>query len=486
MNLFFRPIVLSSLIRIGRIGGLLLTMMLITSVLIAQDEVDQDHKTWLANMQAINSKIRDPFEIDQRAVKAAGIQKLTGKHIVLYTDVREPKIDELVSVFDKSVSQWCEIFQVKPKQTKHWKMRVFLIANPNDTERFKKIGLLPDHIPEFLAGYQRGPNIWLYLQPGDYYTRHLLLHEGTHAMMEWFLNGSGPPWYSEGMAELVGVHQWKDETIKLNYRLKSRDEAPYWGRVKKIKDNIKDGQFMTLEEVLTIQPQSFLKVRAYAWSWAACDFFNNHSKTKEFFPEIQKQVWREPRVFNRRLLSRLKPHWEELERDWALFVNEIDYGYAVERGQISSAAASSDDPKNPSPSFTIQSDRSWQLTNIELKKGDRIKISGLGEFKVGEFKAGQTDADDSGQTLALPCQSNGITIEYYRGRPLGMLQAAVLAPDGRTARDQIAGLLKPTPIGLSAEITAPSDGLLCLRINESPAKLEDNQGALEVHVEKLE
>ena len=480
MNIFFRSIFLSHAMRIC---GLLLTITLINGVLIAQDEVDLDHETWLANMRAINSKIRDPFKINQDAVKAAGIQKLTGKHIELYTDVREPKIDELVSVFDKSVSQWCQILQVKPKQLKNWRMRVFLIANPNDTERFRKIGLLPDHIPTFLAGYQRGPNIWLYLQPGEYYTRHLLLHEGTHAMMQWFLNGHGAPWYSEGMAELVGVHHWNGESIKLNYRLKSRDEAPYWGRVKKIKDNINDGQFMTLSEVLTIEPESFLKVRAYSWSWAACEFFNNHSKSKEFFQEVRKQVWREPKIFNRRFRSRLKTHWEELERDWALFINEIDYGYAVERGQISVATArAADDTKNQFPNFTIQSDRSWQLTNIELKKGERIKISGSGEFKVGQTVA----ASDSGQTLAWPCQSNGITIEYYRGRPLGMLQAGILAPSGRTARDQVAGLLKPTPIGLSAEITAPSDGLLCLRINESPARLEDNQGALEVRVEKLE
>jgi hypothetical protein len=47
-------------------------------------------------------------------------------------------------------------------------------------------------------------------------------------------------------------------------------------------------------------------------------------------------------------------------------------------------------------------------------------------------------------------------------------------------------LLTPLDIGLSGVISAPTDGVLCFRINESPAFLDDNQGALEVVIEKLE
>ena len=462
------------------LGGILL--VLTTHGLLAQENRNLFNDSWRAGMRAINSQFKDSFEINEDAVKAAGIQRLSGTHIVLYTDVREPeKMDELVRLFDKSVAQWCQIFKIEPQRFKNWKMRIFLIADPNDTDRFKKAGLIPDELPEFLAGYQFGPNIWLFLQPEQYYMRHLLLHEGTHAVMQWFLNGYGAAWYSEGMAELIGLHRWKDDSIQLNYRLKNRDEAPFWGRVKKIKEDVKNGQAMTLAEVMTIDPEAFLKVRAYAWSWAACDFFSNHSKSKAIFEKIQSQVSREPKSFNRRFLSRLRPHWEELERDWALFINEMEYGYAVERGQLSLATGKSDNNvKNEISNFSIQSDRGWQLTTIKLKKGDRISISGSGEFKVG-----QTD-DDTNQRLDWPCQSNGITINYYRGQPLGMLQAGLLSSAGTTAKAQIAGLLNPVPIGISSEFTASSSGLLCLRINESPASLDDNQGALEVRVEKLE
>lgn len=459
----------------GLIGGLML--VLLANCVFAQDPADQ--RNWQANMLAINSKIPTSFEINEALVKAAGIEKRVGKHIVLYTDVREENVGDLVSVFDKAVSPWCQIFGVPPKRAETWKMRVFLIANSKDTTRFKKSGLIPEQLPKFLAGYQRGPNIWLYLQPGEYYTRHLLIHEGTHAMMQWFLNGHGAPWYSEGMAELIGVHQWKDDSLKLSYRLRDRSEAPYWGRVKKVKEDLKNGEAMTLAEVLRIEPTSFLKVRAYAWSWAACDFFTNHSKTKTAFAKMQKLAPLQPKIFNRKFVQQLKPHWKELERDWALMVSEMEYGYAVERGQISLAAASAtNDPEKSVSDFSIQSNRSWQSTNIAVKKGDRFKISGSGEFKIGQ--------SGTANPQPWPCQSNGITIQYFRGHPLGMLHAAILAPDGGTAMEQIAGLMDPLPIGISREITVPSDGLLCLRINESPADLDDNQDALEVRVEKLE
>jgi len=195
---------------------------------------------------------------------------------------------------------------------------------------------------------------------------------------------------------------------------------------------------------------------------------------------MQKLASRQPDVFNKKFIKKLDSHWEELERDWALMVNEIDYGYAVESGQLGLATASdSNDPKKPVSRFSIQANRSWQST-IKVRKGDRLRISGSGEFKVGQTN--QTDADPQ----PWPCQSNGITIEYYRGHPLGMLHAGLLAPDQRAAIDQIAGLLEPSPIGISGEFTVPADGLLCLRVNESPAKLDDNQDALEVRVEKLE
>jgi hypothetical protein len=66
--------------------------------------------------------------------------------------------------------------------------------------------------------------------------------------------------------------------------------------------------------------------------------------------------------------------------------------------------------------------------------------------------------------------------------------AGVLVPRAEAAnvKESVAGLLDPMVVGQNAIIEIRRSGILCFRVNESPAKLADNQGSLEVAVEKLE
>ena len=204
------------------------TIGILIAVLFVSSTLGQDD--WREGMKKINPQVSDTFSIDDTLVKAAGIQKVSGTHIDLYTDVRdEQKINELVSAFDQAVSQWCSYFGLSVESAESWKMRAFLIADRANPTQFQRAGLMPDDLPNFKAGFQRRHNFWLYLQPGNYYTRHLLLHEGTHGFMLWFLRGHGPAWYSEGMAELLGVHQWNNDQLQLNHRLRNREEGRVLG-----------------------------------------------------------------------------------------------------------------------------------------------------------------------------------------------------------------------------------------------------------------
>ena len=72
-----------------------------------------------------------------------------------------------------------------------------------------------------------------------------------------------------------------------------------------------------------------------------------------------------------------------------------------------------------------------------------------------------------------PCQPNGVTIEYYRGRPLGTLIGAVQSDNG---------LSTAFTLGESAQWTATESGVLVLKVNESPADLEDNRGTCQVTI----
>ena len=75
-----------------------------------------------------------------------------------------------------------------------------------------------------------------------------------------------------------------------------------------------------------------------------------------------------------------------------------------------------------------------------------------------------------------PCDAGGITLEYYRGRPLGRLIAAVQLDDD-------AAPLQAIDIGAGGVIEFGNSGRLLLRINESPTGLHDNLGQLQVQVQ---
>ena len=105
------------------------------------------------------------------------------------------------AVFDAAVPLWCEYFGVEPAKVADWKIVGYVIQ---DKERFAGAGFIRRSLPDFPNGFSQGSQLWLYDQPSGYYRRHLLLHEGTHCFMYRWLGGTGPPWYMEGMAELLG------------------------------------------------------------------------------------------------------------------------------------------------------------------------------------------------------------------------------------------------------------------------------------------
>ncbi len=409
-------------------------------------------------MRAINQQMPSPLIINESRVSANSILKQRGNHLTLYTDVRDrADVEALVRVFDAALPQWCAYFDIDPTRAEDWHLRACIIG---EETRFRNAGLMPADLPSFPAGFQRGHEMWVYFQPGNYYTRHLVLHEGTHSFMQWFLGGVGAPWYCEGMAELLGLNRWSDPTLKIGYRLKDRSEAEYWGRIKLIKDECKKENGMLLDDVFNISGFAFRDVRSYAWSWAACEFFSNHPLAKKEYAKLKKYVHLNPSQFNQQFVEAIAPVRKQLDRDWKLFIGEVEFGYDIENGVLHAATESGDNR------FLIAANQSWQNTDIHLQPGDQVWVAGRGRFTVAQ----------KNQT-PWPCESNGVTIDYYRGKPLGMLVAGILGEDGT-----VDGLFSETAIGLKRKFEASQAGVLCLRINESPAHLSDNQGQLEVAV----
>jgi hypothetical protein len=147
-----------------------------------------------------------------------------------------------------------------------------------------------------------------------------------------------------------------------------------------------------------------------------------------------------------------------------LFLNEIDYGIPPDRVIIQPAREI--DPTK----FTIRTDQGWQVTSFAVKSGDRLKISATGRFQVRHTSKPWLSA------------ANGVTIEYYRGRPLGLLLLGIVEAED----EKMEGLLTGTAVGTTAVIVADRDGRVGFKVNESPAGLDDNLGELNVSIEKID
>jgi hypothetical protein len=389
---------------------------------------------------------------------ADGLRRLEGQHLLLLTDLPSaPAIDELPHVFDLAVGQWAEYFAIPPERLSGWKLRGYLMRDP---DKFRAAGWLPDSLPPFPHGYQRGDQLWVHEQPSDYYRRHLLLHEGTHAFMSRWLKGLGPPWYMEGTAELLATHRWHDGRLTLNVLPADKEQVPEWGRIKLIRDAVAAKRAKSLDEVFAMAPRQFSEVEAYAWSWAVATLLDGHPAWHQRFRALGRRANLPADQFHRQLIRDLQPDRPQLEEAWQIFLDQLDYGYSV----AADAVLERPDATSVAP-IRIQLDtrRGWQSTGLRLAAGQTYSISATGRYRLKQREP------------AWYSEAGGVTIQYHRGLPMGMLLAAI-RPDEGPGRAM--ALTHPRPIGLAADLTADPPGVLFLRINEGAGALADNEGTL--------
>ena len=402
---------------------------------------------------------------DARAA-AAGIRKLPGRRLTLYTDLSGAEIDQLPAIFEQAFPQWCQYFKIKEDEHADWHMIGFLMK---DKARFVKAGLLPPKLPPFAHGFSWGTVLWMYEQPSEYYRRHLLLHEGTHGFMNSLLGNCGPTWYMEGMAEYLATHRWHDGRLRLGYLPQSREEVPHWGRIRLIQDAAAEHRALRLKAVIELAPTVQEDVDLYGWCWAVVTLLDRHPRYQERFHQLFQYV-QEP-DFNKRFHRLFESDWQELCEDWQLMVANIEYGYDVARSAVDFAPGKPL-PKSGARTVAIAADHGWQNSGLRLEAGVPYRITATGRYQVAKT------------TKVWWCEPGGVSIRYYQGRPLGVLLAAV-RPD-RPAPGSTSALLRPSVVGLGTTLSPAATGTLFLKINDSAGELDDNAGELKVTVARPE
>ncbi len=404
--------------------------------------------------------------IDEQRFVAHGIRRVTGKHLVLYTDLPiDDSIEELPKVFDLAVVQWSKYFETPLSSLEDWRLVAYLIK---DKRPFKAVGALPDDLPPFRNGFQRSWEIWLYEQPSRYYRRHLLLHEGTHAFMAWKNRAMGPPWYMEGMAELFGTHLWQDGRLTMACFPKSKEQFSHWGRIRIIKDEVAQGRAHTLVGVLKLPPNAHLRNEPYAWCWAASWFLRNHPLSSKAFAELKDKANDTSDDFSRQFYDRMRPQWDDLNEQWQLLVMNIDYGYDLSRALIQRKPSVDLPPEGAE--VDISATHGWQSTGLRLSAGETYRIRATGRYQVAS------------KPRVWWCEPGGVTIRYHNKMPLGKLLGAVR--DDKNPPRGLTPLARPQQIGLLRTLPCERSGTLYLKINESSAELHDNAGRMRVRIHR--
>lgn len=400
-----------------------------------------------------------------------GLFELRTNQLSLVTDI--PIDDELrswPSLLEQSIEHWRGYFDVAPERMQNLSVQVFLIQ---DRERFEKLQLL-GQVPGFDEGYQFGNHLYLREQPSVYYRRHLFLHEATHWIMWHLFGGAGAPWYMEGMADLQGTHRIQNGKLTLGVIPNSADEVPFWGRLRMIDDTLRDDSAPSLDQILAYQNDRD-RTKRYSWSWAACLFFTTHPKYSTVLRSCYGDKLDYTDAVSMELKSKLSSQWNQVQMDWNGFISDLEFGYDAGRSQVVSGQPLNTTVDGPTTKIRLATDRGWQSTGIMIRQGSRIQLQCDGRYTI---RSAGEQLPGSPKNLPWQSEAQGITVEYYRGHPLG----CVLATIQRMPAERATKRWEPIRVGRSMEMTSADTGLLLLKINEPSSELYDNEGSIEIRI----
>jgi hypothetical protein len=402
------------------------------------------------------------------SARRAGLRVLEGDHLVLVTD-RPARagdgVEDLPRIFDEAWTAWCRHYGLDPDTHRDWRAFGCLIV---DRERFRAAGLLPDTIPDFANGHCHGHRFWMADQSNPAYRRHLLLHEGVHAFTLTLRSLDTPPWYTEGIAECLATHRLDDGGTFVSTPLPPRaDDVEQLGRIEKIRALRAAGECPGLEDIFTTRGADHRDLSAYAGSWATVTMLSRHPRHAAAFTAAERGAL--DANFNRRLMNAASWDGDQAERDFDAFTDEIDYGYDFGLSGIDWA------PGKPLPAqrtIAVAAKRGWQNSGWSLRKGARYSLEATGRCTIGVL-----EGTPPAQPLPLETEADGISLRWYRGRPLGTLLVAqwVEHPEGGD-RPRFIVLAN----GRRGTFTAVADGTVFCKLNDPPGELADNDGQLTV------
>jgi len=405
------------------------------------------------------------FDLRQAVAVArrADLRVFEGQHLVLVTDRPSGSKDDLASLpalFDEAFDSWCDHFHFDPTDYAEWQAFGCLVVEP---ERFRSCGLLPPAIPAFENGFCAGSRFWLMDQSNPAYRRHLLLHEGVHAFTLTLRDLNTPAWYTEGIAELLATHRLSEGRFIATPVPLDADDVEQLGRIEAIRALRENAAAPSLTEVFETPPSEHHRIPDYAASWATLAFLTEHPRYQQAFAEAESGPL--DGRFTQRLQATRGFDQQLAVRDFDAFTDDVDYGYDLTAMEVDWSAGR---PLEKNVRMFVDPARGWQNTQVKLRMGQQVRFASRGRSQLGRLPGVEVDLESEG---------NGISIDWYRGRPIGrLLLAQWVMPANNQGRPRFIVLGE----GGQGRLEASADGPLFVRINDSPIGRRDNTPGLEI------
>ncbi|WP_146532746.1 hypothetical protein [Rubripirellula reticaptiva] len=428
------------------------------------------NRTWIfAWLVCVFTLVGDPVTAvgqDIGGQNRTNLYRVDGRFIELTTDLESrEEAETLVASFDAAVPQWTGFWDLADDRVAGWKVTAFVMR---DKQAFASQGLIPIRVPDFPYGYALNDSVWIMAQPSQYYTRHLMLHEGAHSLAFHCFGGAGPTWFMEGTAELLSTHSGQGQQTKSIGIPNDKADVPYWGRFTKMSQVRAESTIPSIGKVMQYPPTLSGDVESYTFSWAAASMFAAYPEYRDVFREAANRGRETSLTFNRQFRQRLAKDWPIVQARWRLLTHDFDFGFDWDQQQV---AISIQDPlwDGKPIKFTVEADRGWQSPGVRVPSGVKVRVRASGQVTL---------AQEPKPWISEP---EGVTIQYVVGRPLGQLIACVL-PNQTPRQDELPTIDVQT-IGNQSVVDVAAHSWLLFKVNDAVGDLGDNGGSFEVTIE---
>ncbi len=439
-----------------------LSVVLLSRLVVA----DEPEKTKPGELFRVQDD-RPVLLVTVEQLKKLGIEVFESKRLKLFSDIDPTIAKTLPPLVDQAYVAWEEYFGKLPpaRDESEFQINGFLIK---DKSKFEKSGLLRANLLDEFHGRQVGYQFWMMDQAKDYYRRHLLLHEATHAFMWAIPNLNVPYSYLEGMAEHFGTHQLIDG--KLQMRLMPFNRADFRGhdRLFLMRRDVKQRGSPELLDIIDWKPANFQALNeSYAWAWGQSIFLDENPRTRKRFRKLATSLANP--IAWRTFELELKPDLSEIVTEWNLFAADAWEGFDFQR----SAIEFHDGQRLTKPErMELRADRGWQSSRVLVEKDRRYEIVATGQFTLAE------------KPKPWISEADGVTFRYHNSRPLGQLLTTIRP--AMKADDEREPMLDVKQLGNKSVFAAPRSGTLYLRLNDHPGELAENRGSVTIEIREAE